>query len=51
MVYEGSTNWLHAIPIVEPNIINSIQDNTGFSPVYIGYRTLNKMPIDMLDWV
>ena len=49
MVYEGSMDWLHAIPIMELAINNSIQDITGLSPVYIVYRTPIRMPVDMLD--
>ena len=51
MVYEGSTDWLHAIPMMELAINNSIQDSTGLSPAYIVYGTPIKMPVDMLDGV
>ena len=51
MVYEGSTNWLYASLMVELDIKNSIQDSTGLFSVYIVYRTLIRMPIDMMDRV
>ena len=48
MVYEGSIDWLHAIPITELAINNSIQDSTGLSLEHIVYKTLIMMPVDML---
>ena len=47
MVYEGSEDWLHAIPMMELAINGSIWDSTGLSPVYIVYG----IPADMLDGV
>ena len=51
MVYEGSTDWLHAIPMIELAIKNSIQDSTGLFPGHILYGTPIKMLVDMLDGV
>ena len=51
MVHEGSTDWLHAIPMMELAINNSIQDSTGLSPAHIVYGTPIRMPVDMLDGV
>ena len=51
MVYGGSTDWLHAIPITELALNNSIQDTTDLSPAHIVYRILIRMPMDMSDGV
>ena len=51
MVYEGITNWLHAILMMELAINNSTQDSIALSPACIVYRALSKMPVDMLDEV
>ena len=50
-VHKGSTDWLHAIPMLELAINNSIQDTAGLSPVYTVYKTKTKMPVDMMDGV
>ena len=45
-------DWLHAIPMMELAINNSIYDSTGLSPAYIVYNGPPiKMPVDMLDGV
>ena len=49
MVYKGSMDWLHTIPITELAINSSIYDITGLSPIYKVYKTLIRMPVDMLD--
>ena len=49
MVCKSSMNWLHAIPMMELAINNSIHDSTGLSSEHIVYRT--PMPVDMLDGV
>ena len=51
MVYEGSMDWLQAIPMLELAINNSKQDSTGLSTAHIVYGTLIRMPVDILDWV
>ena len=51
MVHEGRTDCLHANPIVELSINNSVQDSTGLYPAHTVYRTLIKMLVDMLDKV
>ena len=49
MVYEGSLDWLHAIPMIKLAINNSIQDRTVLFTVYIVHGTPIGMPVDMLD--
>ena len=44
-------DWLHAIIMTELAIKNNTRNNTGLSPIYIVYRTLIRMPVDMLDGV
>ena len=51
MVYEGSIDWLHANPMTELAINNSVQHSARLSPAYLVYRTLIRMPLDMLDGV
>ena len=51
MVYEGNTDWLHAIPMMGLTINNSIKDSTGLSPPYIVYGTPIRMYMNMLDGV
>ena len=51
MVYEGGTDQLHAIPMMELAINNSIQDGTGLSPTHIVYGAPIRTPVDMLDGV
>ena len=49
MVHECSMDWLHAFPIMKVAINSSIQDSTGLSPALIIYKTLIRMPADILD--
>ena len=41
----------HAILTMELAINNRIQDSTGLFPLHIVYKTLIRMPVDMLDGV
>ena len=51
MVYEGSMDWLHAIPMIQLTISNSIYNITGLYPANMVYKTPIRMPVDMLDGV
>ena len=44
-------DWLHAIFIMELAINSSIKDSMGLSLAYIVYRTLIRIPVDMLHGI
>ena len=49
MIYEGSMDWLHPIPMMELAINCSILDITGLFPMHIVYWTPIRMPVDIQD--